>query len=409
MHMFHGTRRTALFGAVAALLAPAAQAQQLAPIPTTPARPVVAPADPDHFTFVAGGDNRATGHGDSMPPSLRRICEEINLVGPDLVLWSGDAIEGYDDSPAEAEAEYAAFLTEASRTGVPFYCAPGNHEFGKDPTLVPVFEKRMGRLYGSFDYGNSHFIALNTDPLSRKGKKVLEGVLDDAQWTWLEKDLRASQAKTNRFVFMHHYVYGPKDADTGNDTGFATIEERDRLHALMVKYKVRAVICGHFHAYWHGVRDGIDYFVSGGAGAPLDASPENGGYLHYIVMRVSGATVTPTVLLPWELNIEESAAGTAPLSGHTLISNSNFIAAGLDRIIVPIVAPGGSAPVTPASLTASAAYSYKGKTKPIGAARVVSVAPDPANPARLLVTVSVVVPAHRTTRVDVSSANAPKG
>jgi hypothetical protein len=49
------------------------------------------------------------------------------------------------------------------------------------------------------------------------------------------------------------------------------------------------VFMGHEHLYNHSRRDGVDYFITGGAGAPLYAPPQDGGYYHYLV-----ATVTNT-------------------------------------------------------------------------------------------------------------------
>ncbi len=68
----------------------ASSTQPLAPAPTPAAASLTQPADPDHFTFVVGGDNRSTGHGYPMPPVWATICREIGYLHPSFVLTTGD-------------------------------------------------------------------------------------------------------------------------------------------------------------------------------------------------------------------------------------------------------------------------------------------------------------------------------
>ena len=138
----------------------------LLPLAVPPAAvPLAPPADPNHFMFAVGGDNRATGRDVPMPPTARRIFAELRLLQPAFVFWTGDAIYGDDDTVGEARAEYAAFRAAASEADTPLFNAPGNHEINDRPDLEEVYQENMGRLYGSFDYGNSHFIALDTEEI----------------------------------------------------------------------------------------------------------------------------------------------------------------------------------------------------------------------------------------------------
>lgn len=378
------------FCAVVAFLSPLASASStlpLAPVPT-PFVTLAPPADPDHFSFVVGGDNRSTGHGYPMPPALDQICREIGLVRPPFVLWTGDVIEGYGDTPAEANAEYDTFLNAAALTGVPLFNAPGNHEFSLDVGLLPVYQKRLGRLFGSFDYGHSHFVALNTTPVA-PGGTVGSGALDSVQWDWLAADLAANKSAVNTFVFLHHYVFGPPGDDPTLDSGWANLADRDRFHALMVRYHVRAVFCGHNHLYWHASKDSVEYFISGGAGAPLDASPEQGGYLHYLVIDVNAATFTTQILQPWHLEVH------SPDSGSAWIANTNPTPVVADGITLHIAAP-----LPGQHLAVMATVRYKDKTKPADA-QILSIAPD-AGGRTVTVTVRATLPAARTLEISVS-------
>src|SRR5437764_13104393 len=139
-----------LLAAALAAAGPEPEARRLSPL-SLPQHQLAAPADPARFRFAVGGDNRTTGHGDPMPPALREICTEIGLIRPDFVVWTGDTIHGYDDTPGEAAAEYRAFRQSAALCRTPFFNIPGNHELGggDSAALERVYQERMGPLFGS--------------------------------------------------------------------------------------------------------------------------------------------------------------------------------------------------------------------------------------------------------------------
>lgn len=380
--------------------ASASTTKSFAPVPTPAAVTLAAPADPDHFTFIVAGDNRSTGHGYPMPPAFAEICREIGWIHPDFTFWTGDVIEGYGDTVAEANAEYDTFLQGASLTGRPVFNAPGNHEYSLDAALLPVYQKRLGSLYGSFDYGHSHFIALDTSPVGADGT-IKGGTIDDAQMKWLQSDLAANHGAKNIFVFMHHYVFGPPDPDAPSiDTGFVSIEARDRLHAVLLKGGVRAVFCSHNHIYWHQEKDGIAYFISGGAGAPLDASPENGGYLHFVEVSVDGAKITTQIEQPWHLEVDypDGEAAHGP-SGRVWVANTNNEAVLARHIVLHVAAP----PVGQ-TLVVTAGVAYKNNSK-LGEARIVAQILDGKGGEEVVV--EAALKPHRTTEISVSPA-APK-
>jgi len=381
--------------ALLALLSTPSTAADFRPLPT-PSSTLAAPADPAHFSFVVTGDNRSTGHGYPMPECFNEICTEIGYVHPPFVLWTGDVIEGYGDTPAEANAEYDVFLKGAALTGVPVFNAPGNHEFSLDvANLLPIYKKRIGDLYGSFDYGNSHFVALNTNAINVDGT-VTAGSLDADQWTWLENDLKSSSGK-NIFVSLHHYPFGPADPDTPKVSGgWKSDAERDRFHALMVKYGVRAVFAGHNHIYWHQAKDGVDYYISGGAGAPLDASPDQGGFLHYIVVHVDGDKITTDILQPWRLSVTYPHGDSNRQSTETAwVANENNSNVDVGGVVFHVKAPKTGV------LTASGVIAgYKGKpAKPV-TATIVSQTPS-QDGKTITVVVAVNAKSARTTEITV--------
>jgi hypothetical protein len=78
----------------------------------------------------------------------------------------------------------------------------------------------------------------------------------------------------------------------------------EELIALFRKYPVRAVFCGHQHLFSHETHEGIDFFIAGGAGAPLYASPDRGGFSHYLVLRLTGNDLRWDVVEPGRLYVE---------------------------------------------------------------------------------------------------------
>jgi 3',5'-cyclic AMP phosphodiesterase CpdA len=390
--------RFAPLAGVLALMAicQSAQASTTKPLPPLPlpAHAVAPPAALGSFTFVAGGDNRPTTHGEPMPPSTDEIFKEIGLIRPPFVIWTGDEIEGYDDTPAEADAEYKDFLGLAADAQTPIYGIPGNHEISFDPALQAVYTRDMGPLYGSFDYDGSHFIGLDSTPIESDGK-IHEGTIDPDQLAWLKADLAANQDAANIFVFFHHYMYGLQDPDSTkpSDTGFGDPAERDAMHQLFLQYHVRAVFNGHSHMSYHIQKDGIDYYIAGNAGAPMDAAPEDGGYLGYMLVTVVGSNVTARNLMPWTL-FTRTISGNDGKSSTAQIAVSAFCYGNIDLGGVTVSMPPA------ASYTATAVTRYKGKAPP-APVTVASVVPGPGNTS--LVTLDVPAKAARTTYVTVTA------
>ncbi|HLV80528.1 MAG TPA: metallophosphoesterase [Chthonomonadaceae bacterium] len=353
----------------------------LLPLPgSAGSRPSAQASDPDHFTFVISGDNRSTGRGVPQPPTAGQIFAEIHLLRPAFVLWTGDSIYGSEEPVEEAGAEYDAFLGQAARAATPVFCAPGNHEIYDRSEMETLYQSRMGRLYGSFDYGHTHLIALDTEEIGRHGG------IGPKQMEWLKQDLAANRQAKNIVVFMHHPLF-PKDAKEG----FADSANRDALHRLFVASDVRAVFCGHEHLLYHSTQDGIPYWVSGGAGAPIDAPADEGGFQHYLLCEVNDSEISVRVLQPWRLftSVEAGASG-----GFTSALLSNYDDCDLPLTIdLPVRA-------TTAASGLSASCSYKGKTRPLAITMAPSSQPDTT-------TLRVIVPKARSARITFQPVSAP--
>ena len=343
----------------------APSARVLPPVPGTAAAAALPPpADPDHFVFAVGGDNRAAGRGVPMPPTAARIFAELRLLQPAFILWTGDAIYGDDDTVGEARAEYAAFRAAAAVADAPLFNAPGNHEIFDRRDLEAIYEENIGPLYGSFDYGHSHFIALDTEELGRPPG------IGAAQREWLQADLEAHRTAANIVVFTHHPLFPAKAS-----AGWADPANRDDIHRLFVTYGVKVVFSGHEHLFHESVHDGIRYVVTGGAGAPIDEAPERGGFEHYLLVTVNGGDLTMTVIEPWRLFVD---VGPVRSDGSCTAQVVNY-----NPVALAVAVEFPTDALGPRTV-AKASTTYKGHTEPLAAEII-----PPRHPGTTRVTLTV--------------------
>jgi hypothetical protein len=283
------------------------------------------PPDPSSFTFVIAGDNRPANSGCPQPPIPGTIFADVHQnKSVAFVLWTGDTISGKDPDSAVLQQQYSDFLTIATTAGVPVFNAPGNHEMDeKDEVpsskMKELYRKYMAETYGAFNYGNSRFIALDSEnepPTAKLPKHASTaegatksqppGYITQEQLTLLGNDLKANQDKAHIIIFMHHPVepYGGK---SGLDPASVTA-----LKQIFAGYSnVSYVVSGHEHMYYNpqGVKSKFAdppsrtdpskppfYLISGGAGAPLKPNTGGGSFYHYIIFKVTGAQIAPTLV-----------------------------------------------------------------------------------------------------------------
>lgn len=302
-----------------------AQMPALAPVPAG-SQPINPSSGTTSFTFVVAGDNRPAQATCPQPLQLGDVVKGIAALKPAFVLWDGDIIYGKD--PTKVAAQYPGFLSAVAVAGVPVFVAPGNHEMslkgtvdcgkkGKpidqpDPSgqLSAAFVKAVGAPYGMFRYGNSAFIALNTDDALDSDYQPTpceyNGYVGKAQGAALKATLDALQADatvTNVFVFMHRPLKGEKSKD---DLGPTSVKEIAKVYSLLQSptyTKLWFVFASHEHLFYASGKDQTGPFkndkrrflVTGGAGAPLSKSG-TGRYFHYLTVSVKGSKVTATIV-----------------------------------------------------------------------------------------------------------------
>ena len=165
---------------------------------------------------------------------------------------------------------------------------------------------------------------------------------------------------------------------------------------MMVKYGVRAVFAGHNHIYYHTTKDGVEYYISGGAGAPLDATPDQGGFLHYVLVHVDDNKITTDILQPWHLNISyPKGDGNGQSTETAWVENTNHPDVKVGSVVFHVNNPGAG------GLVASAVIAgYKGKPAKTVPASIVSQTPS-ADGKSVTVVVAVKAASAKTTEVTV--------
>jgi len=193
--------------------------------------------------FLAFGDS---GGGGSDQYAL---LEQMYTVPYDLMIHTGDL--AYDDGTiAQYEDTVFGVYGDLFRN-IPFFPASGNHDYHtmsgapfRDVFNLPAGN---GEKWYSYDWGQVHFVALDTE--ADYG----------TQATWLDQDLAATTAPW-KIIYMHKPPYS--SGSHGSDTGL-----RAKLAPLLEKYGVQLVLAGHDHNYERiRPQNGTTFVVTGGGG-----------------------------------------------------------------------------------------------------------------------------------------------
>ncbi|MCL5977709.1 MAG: metallophosphoesterase [Nitrospirae bacterium] len=277
----------------------------------------------NEITFIVFGDFRTSLRDKAYHNIFEQMLREVNTVSPSLIISTGDAYYGYGGSMQRFKNEIDYFLSKVKGLDIPFFNTIGNHEVAGDSERASYAEKRFGRLYGSFDFGNSHFIILNTDEVGK------EGTISGEQLKWLEKDLETNKNAENIFVFMHRPMFSVTDPELIAGKSFKDRGNRDYLHSLFNRYKVKAVFAGHEHIFSDTVKDGVRYLITGGAGSPLYQPPAKGGFFHYLIVKINGRDVSVDVIVPYALQTK-TISGNDGFESKAEIEVTNISFTGID-------------------------------------------------------------------------------
>lgn len=220
------------------------------------------------FSFVVMGDTFTW-----VPDFERkRIFDCAWAERPNFVVHVGDVVP--DGNKKEQWPMEWLLPAGELMSRVPVYVAIGNHEENAHWFYDYMSYPQPENFY-SFDYGNAHFVILDSN-------KLKEIALGGKQYQWFDKDMRESKA-TWKFVFLHHPLYSSDDDDYGDTwngkaSTLGDLQTR-KLAPLFEKHKVDIVWSGHIHFYertWPiragkiDQKNGVTYIQTGGGGSDLE-------------------------------------------------------------------------------------------------------------------------------------------
>ena len=218
----------------------------------------------DEFTFIAVGDtqgitwNGLTSGDKGFMFAMAAYQEAFEEVkNPAFILHTGDVVEAGNNK--NMWNMYFKALNGYG-TSTPMFAAIGNHDSwgrplyfdyhfnhpnnGGNAALDQSFKNKVTdgnilQLFGnadetiySYDYGDAHFIVLNTGSYCNQDKHII-----DAQREWLTNDLEANKDAKWKIMLFHEPVYHRAGAG----------ESRPWLHDVIETYGVDLVIQGHSH------------------------------------------------------------------------------------------------------------------------------------------------------------------
>jgi acid phosphatase type 7 len=252
----------------------------------------------DRFSFLAFGDS---GADSSQQKSLVQLMLAEQQVS--MVVHIGDM--AYPDGTFE-ELETAYYGVNAPlMSHLPFFATPGNHEYITDsaaPYLAGVAAPACGvpsadsGRYYSFNWGNAHFVALDSNLLATSRAS--------AMLAWLDADLAATE-KYWRIVFLHHTPY-----PTGFHVGDPICADVQQLvNPIVEAHGVQLLLAGHEHGYERTYplsggqlaapsSAGTTYVVTGGGGGALETVGSTAQTaisvqaFHYLRVDIDGTSLT---------------------------------------------------------------------------------------------------------------------
>jgi predicted phosphodiesterase len=181
------------------------------------------------FSFVVYGDNK------NGPFNHEKNANLILSKNPHFVIHNGDLV---DNGKVYKQWE-KLFFTPARKmmSQIPLFPSLGNHE-NHAKHYYDFFSLPNNERWYSFDYGNAHFVVLDSD-IKEKEKEAWDEQLD-----WLREDLEKNTAVWT-FVNFHHTIL----TAGGNYYDDGRIFRKNLLHPIFEKYGVDIVLVGHDHNY----------------------------------------------------------------------------------------------------------------------------------------------------------------
>lgn len=319
-------RSTVILGAFAVSLVVASCSSDKTSAPATP-------ADAIAFSFAVVGCNRVdkadtvSGTSTANVEQLKKTFADIAALNPKpkFLFFAGDEVFGFTRDTVSLATQLQGWraIYEASplyNSGVELVALPGNHEVqdaskiayaagertwlrvmapyvtrggnGPKAASLDALQTDQSKLTYSFDYQDTHFLTLDTDPVG-------------ADWhvpvNWVQQDLTAAAARGVKHVFAigHKPAFPYPTAPTDGLSLYP--DSRDAFWSLLINAHAEAMFAAHNHVYYRTQpANGKTWMVvAGNGGSKLDAGldsniPTTGQYYGFTLVTVmtSGKVMT---------------------------------------------------------------------------------------------------------------------
>ncbi|MCE7065922.1 metallophosphoesterase [Dyadobacter sp. CY326] len=145
----------------------------------------------------------------------------------------------------------------------PLFPCPGNHDYANSQVrqndhAVPYYDMftipKSGEAggiatgteaYYSFDYGNMHFLSLDSYGKEDNATRLYDTL--GKQVSWIKQDLAANANKDWVVAYWHHppYTKGSHDSDSESEL----VKIRENFIRILERNGVDLILCGHSHDY----------------------------------------------------------------------------------------------------------------------------------------------------------------
>ncbi|NQU47738.1 MAG: metallophosphoesterase family protein [Planctomycetes bacterium] len=219
------------------------------------------PGNPDPFSVFVFGDSGTASRGAA---DVRDVILKRHLAKPaEFWLMLGDNAyqNGTDQQYQRAVFNFYPTLLRQ----LPLWSTRGNHEtwpavyynIFAHPTQAEAGGLASGtEAYYSFNWGNVHFICLDSQGSNR--------LADGPMVQWLKQDM--AQIEQDWIIaFWHHppYTKGTHDSDNPVDSAGRMTQMREQVLPTLEAGGVDLVLAGHSHAYERSYMIGGHYGLSG--------------------------------------------------------------------------------------------------------------------------------------------------
>lgn len=258
-------------------------------------------SEKEDFSFVFMTDIHLTTDLNAVP-GFNKAIEKVNDLNPDFVITGGDLImDALGVSYAKADSAYNLFISTSGAFKMPVYNTMGNHEIfgiyagsGADESNPEygekMFEKRLGKLYYSFDHKNWKFFILNSPEVTKENRYV--GLIDDDQIEWIKEELQRTDTLTPIVISTHIPFLTVRSqryagSTVANDPGEVVTNSRQVLD-LFKRHNLRLVLQGHLHTFEDIYIDDVHYITGGAVSANWWKGPRDGEEEGFLYITVQG-------------------------------------------------------------------------------------------------------------------------